>query len=89
MALEGINRTVWGTKLLLTAVLASIVDSTSLCHTEGIGLLLGALTHLGLPTRPHLSPNPLSAHPPPIVSIRDIIGTEENYLKNQQYSSSL
>ena len=31
MALEGINRTAWGTRLLLTAVLASLVDSTSLC----------------------------------------------------------
>ena len=28
----GINRTAWGTKLLLTALLASLVDSTSLCH---------------------------------------------------------
>ena len=31
MTLEGINRTAWGTRLFLTAVLASLVDSTRLC----------------------------------------------------------
>ena len=34
MALEGINGTAWGTKLLLIAVFASPVDSTSLCHIQ-------------------------------------------------------
>ena len=32
MVLRGINRTVWGTRLLLTPVLASFVDCISLCH---------------------------------------------------------
>ena len=39
MVPRGINRTVWGTKLLLTPVLASFVDCISLCHTEGTALL--------------------------------------------------
>ena len=33
MVMRGINRTAWGTKLLLTSVLASFVDCISLCHT--------------------------------------------------------
>ena len=32
MVLRGINRTVWGTRLLLTSVLTSFVDCISLCH---------------------------------------------------------
>ena len=32
MVLGCINRTVWGTKLLLTAILASLVDCISLFH---------------------------------------------------------
>ena len=33
MVLRGIDKTAWGTKLLLTPVLASFVDCISLCHT--------------------------------------------------------
>ena len=40
MVLRGINRTAWGTRLLLTPALASLVDCISLCHT---------LRHLPLP----------------------------------------
>ena len=57
MALEGINRTAWGTRLLLTAVLASLVDSTSLCH------ILRA-QHCCLSPNGCFSP-PLASHPPP------------------------
>ena len=32
MVLGCIDKTAWGTKLLLTAVLASFVDGISLCH---------------------------------------------------------
>ena len=52
---------------------------------------MGALTRLRLPTCPHPPPArpPLPARPPPIDSIRDITGTEENHPKNQQHLSSL
>ena len=56
MALEGINRTAWGTRLLLTAVLASLVDSTSLCP------ILRA-QHCCLSPNSCFSP-PLASHPP-------------------------
>ena len=41
MVLGRVNRTAWGTKLLLTAVLASLVDciSSSVSLTEGTALL--------------------------------------------------
>ena len=75
-ALRGINRTAWGTKLLLMAVLAYSVDCISLCH-----ILKVQYSHLSLngyrlllPTHPpQLSPT----HPPSIESIRDITGTEK------------
>ena len=57
MALEGINRTAWGTRLLLTAVLASLVDSTSLCP------ILRA-QHCCLSPNGCFSP-PSASHPPP------------------------
>ena len=63
MVLRGINRTVWGTKLLLTTVLTSFVDCISLCHTlKAQHCSLVALTRLRLPTRPRL-PAP-SSYPP-------------------------
>ena len=81
MVLGHVNRTAWGTKLLLTAVWASLVDCISSCH------LLKA-QHCSL------SPNgcftlPLTPHPPPppIHSIRDITETEKT-LKNQQHSNN-
>ena len=88
MVLRGINRTVWGTRLLLTPVLASFVDCISLCHklkAQHCSLSLSGC--FGPPSAPHPPPHP--PHPPPIDSIRDITGTEKNRLKNQQHSSSL
>ena len=90
MALEGINRTAWGTRLLLTAVLASLVDSTSLCpmlRAQHCFLSPNGCFNLPLASHPPLHPPP--ARPPPIDSIRDITGTEKNHPKNQQHSSSL
>ena len=49
---------------------------------------MGALPRLRLPTRPHRPPHPPPTRPPPIESIRDITGTEKNYLKNQQLLNS-
>ena len=76
MVLGRINRTIWGTKLLLTAVCASLVDCTSLrmSHTEGTALLFSANGCFNLPLAPHLPPPPT---PSPIDSICDIIGTEK------------
>ena len=85
MVLGRINRTAWGTKLLLTAVLAPHVDCTGSRHllkAQHCSLSpKGCLPHLWLPTRPHNPPT----RPPPIESIRDITGAE----KNQQHPSSL
>ena len=81
MVLECVNRTAWGTKLLLTAVLASLVDCISSCH-----LLEAQHCYLSPnwcftppsaphpPTRPHRPPQPPLTRPPPINSIRDIAG---------------
>ena len=81
MVLGCVNRTAWGTKLLLTAVWASMVDCISSWHllkAQHCPLgRMGALPRLRLPTRP-----------PPIESIRDITGTEKNCLKNQQLLNS-
>ena len=72
----GINRTVWGTKLLLTAVLASLVESTSLCH------ILKA-QHWSLSPNGCFNPLLLSYLPPPptcstsIDSIYDITGAKK------------
>ena len=79
MVLGRINRTAWGTKLLLMAVWASLVECTSSCH------LLKA-QHCSLspngcftpPSAPHPPPPPT---PLPIESIRDITGAEKNYQK--------
>ena len=79
MVLGPVNRTEWGTKLLLTAVWASLVDCTSPRH------LLKA-QHCSLspngcftpPLAPHPPPPPT---PPPIKSIRDITGAEKNHQK--------
>ena len=90
MALEGINRTAWGTRLFLTAVLASLVDSTSLCpilRAQHCCLSLNGC--LNPPSASHPPPpHPPPARPTPIDSIRDITGTEKNHPKNQQHSSS-
>ena len=57
VALKGLNRTAWGTRLLLTAVLASLVDSTSLCPTP-------RAQHCCLSPNGYFSP-PSASHPPP------------------------
>ena len=85
MFLGRVNRTEWGTKLLLTAVLASLVDCISSCH-----LLKAQHCSLSLnwcftpPSAPH-PPHPPPTHLPPIDSIHDTTGTEKNCLKNQQH----
>ena len=75
MVLRGINRTAWDTRLLLTPILASLVDCISLCRTlkaQHCSLSLnGCFNPPWLPTR-------LRVRPPPIGSIRDITGTEKN-----------
>ena len=91
MVLGLINRIAWGTKLLLTAVWASLVNCTSSCHLlkvqhcplspNGYFTLLSA-PHLPLPPT---SPPPIC--PSPIESIHDITGAEKIYQK--QHSSSL
>ena len=73
--------------------LASLVDSTSLrpilraqhcCLSPNGCFSLPSASH-----PPPPPPHPPHTHPPPIDSIRDITGTEKNYPKNQQHSSSL
>ena len=91
--LSGINRTQWGTRLLLTAAMAHLVDCTS------AGPILRAqhccLSPNGCFSPPSAShpppppPHPPPARPPPIDSIRDITGAVKIYLKNQLHSSSL
>ena len=75
MVLGRVNRTAWGTKLLLTAVLASLVNCISSCH------LLKA-QHCSLSPNwcfiPPSVPHP-PHHSPPIDSIHDITGAEKNY----------
>ena len=87
MILRGINRTAWGTRLLLTPVLASFVDCVGLCHT--LKAQYCSLSLNGCFNPPSASHPPPSTRPPPIDSICDITGTEKNHLKNQQHSSSL
>ena len=92
MVLRGINRTVWGIRLLLTPVLASFVDCISLCHklkAQHCSLSLSGCFNPPSASHPPPPPHPPPTRPPPIDSIRDITGTEKNLLKNQQHSSSL
>ena len=74
MVLGHVNRTAWGTKLLLTAVWASLVDCISSCHLlKAQHCPLSPNGCFTLPSAPHTPP---TAHPtplpPPIDSIRDI-----------------
>ena len=66
MVLGRINRTAWGTKLLLTAVWASLVDCTSSRHllkAQHCSLSLnGCFTP---PSAPHLPHHP--SHPLPLI----------------------
>ena len=90
--LSGINRTAWGTRLLLMTVSAHPVDCTSSGPIlKGTALLLESKWLLwpafGFPAVP-ASPHPPPAHPAPIDSIHDITGSENIYSKKQQHSSS-
>ena len=65
MALEGINRTAWGTRLLLTVVLASLVDSTSLCPIlRAQHCCLSPNGCFNSPTASHPPPPPPPSRPP-------------------------
>ena len=90
MVLGCVNRTECGTKLLLMAVWASLVDCISSCH-------LLKVQHCSLSLNGCFSP-PLAPHPPPPSipppshpkdSICDITGTEKNCPKNQQHITAL
>ena len=85
MVLGRINRTAWGTKLLLTAVWASLVDCTSSCHllkAQHCSLSPdGCYTPPSAPHPPPPLPQPPPTHPPPIESIRDITGAEKTIKK--------
>ena len=75
MVLGRINRTAWGTKLLLTAVWASLVDCISLFHmlkAQHCSLSPNVCFNLSLAPHP-----PLPVRPTPIDSICDITGTEK------------
>ena len=73
MVLGCVNRTAWGTKLLLTAVWASLVDCIGSWH-----LLKAQHCPLSLNGcfAPPSAPHPPPTRPPPIESIREITGTE-------------
>ena len=78
MVLGHVNRTTWGTKLLLMAVWASLVD---LSLTEGTALLFGPNGCFTPPSAPHMPPPPTP--PTPIESIRDITGAEKKLSKTK------
>ena len=89
-----INRTAWCTKLLLTAVWASLVNCISLRHMlKAQDCCLSASGCFSLPSAFHLplsSPHPSPTSPPPIDLIRDITGTEKiTVSKNQQHLNNL
>ena len=77
MVLGRVNRTAWGTKLLLTAVWAYLVDFTSSRH-------LLKTQHCSLSPNGCFAP-PSAPHPPPpstpIESIHDITGAEKSHQK--------
>ena len=78
----------WGTRLLLSQVLASFVHCNSLCHrlkVQHCSLSLNGC--FGPPSASHLPPPP-PTRPPPIDSIRDITGVGKKHLKNQQHLDS-
>ena len=98
MVLGCVNRTAWGTKLLLTAVWASLVDYVYqfMSLTEGTALPFGSEWVLypafSSPSAPNAHPTLLppapTPLPPPIESIHDITGAEKNCIKNQQLLNS-
>ena len=87
MVLGRVNRTAWDTKLLLTAVWASLVDCISSRHLlKAQHCSLSSNGCFSTPSAPHLPLPP--ACPPLIDSICDITGSEKTHLKNQQHSNS-
>ena len=88
-ALRGINKTAWGNRLLLTAVLAHPVDCTSsgpILKAQHCCLSLNGC--FSPPSASHPPLPPPSHPPPPIDSICDITGTEKIYPKHHQHSNS-
>ena len=85
MVLGRVNRTACGTKLLLTAVWASLVDCTSsrhLLNAQHCSLSLnGCFTSPSAPHPPPPPTHPPSTRPPPIESMCDITGSEKNHQK--------
>ena len=75
-ALTGINRTAWGTRLLLRAAMAHPVDCTSAGPIlRAQHCCLGPNGCFNPPSASHPPPpTPLPTHPRPIDSICDIIG---------------
>ena len=79
--LRGINRTAWGTRLLLTAVLAHPVYCTSsgpILKTQHCCLSPNGC--FSPPSVSHPPPPPPPTRLPPIDSIHDITGSENIYL---------
>ena len=63
--LGSVNRTAWGTKLLLTAVLASLVDCISSCHLlKAQHCSLSLNWYFTPPSAPHHPPHRPPTHPP-------------------------
>ena len=89
----GLYRIVWGKKLLLMVVLASLVDCISLCPIlKAQHCFLSLNGCFNPPSASHPSPPPPippPARPPPIDSIRDITSADKNHPKNQQHLGSL
>ena len=82
MVLGRVNRTAWGTKLLLMAVWASLVDCTSPSHLlKAHHCSLSPNGCFAPPSAPHRPPHPLLPTHPPIESICDITGAEKNHQK--------
>ena len=85
MVLGRVNRTALGTKLLLTAVWASLVDCISSRNfLKAQHCSLSPNVCFIPPSAPHPPPPPAPPppiRPSPIDSIRDITGTEKNSLK--------
>ena len=81
MVMGRINRTAWGTKLLFTAILASLVDCISSCHLLKAQHCSSSPNWCFTPPLASHSPPPPTppppTNPPPIDSIRDITGAEK------------
>ena len=91
MVLRGIDRTAWGTRLLLAPVLVSLWI-VSVCVTQKAQhcpLSLNGCFKLRSASHPPLPPSPPSRPPTPTDSIHYITETKKVCLKNQQHSSSL